>query len=63
VPLPPLTEQEEIAQALNAADLKLDSELRRQQELDAVFKTLLHNLMTGKVRVADVDLNGMSEAE
>jgi type I restriction enzyme S subunit len=36
-------------------DSKLDAEERRRDALDALFKSLLHHLMTGKVRVCSVE--------
>ena len=51
IPLPPLSEQQEIARILQAVDRKMEAEERRKQALEALFQTLLHHLMTGKVRV------------
>lgn len=51
VPLPSLTEQEMISNVLRALELKLAAEEQRCQTLTNLFNTLLHNLMTGKVRV------------
>ncbi len=51
IPLPPLTEQQEIARILRAVDEKIRAEEGRKGALEALFKTLLHHLMTGKVRV------------
>ncbi len=51
VALPSLVEQNEIAHILSALDQKLSVEENRKQSLDAFFKTLLYNLMTGKLRV------------
>lgn len=51
VPLPALAEQREIARILRAVDKKLQAEDARKQALDALFKTLLHNLMIGQLRV------------
>ncbi|MCL6613537.1 MAG: restriction endonuclease subunit S [Firmicutes bacterium] len=50
-PLPPLPEQREIARILETVDKKLQAEEARKQALETLFKTLLHHLMTGKVRV------------
>jgi type I restriction enzyme S subunit len=36
-------------------DRKID--LRKRAVLDDLFKTLLHKLMTGEVRVSDIDLS------
>jgi type I restriction enzyme S subunit len=54
VPLPPVEEQEGIAQTLEAADRKIEVEARRLSALDALFTTLLDHLMTGKVRVHEL---------
>jgi type I restriction enzyme S subunit len=51
IPLPPLDEQREIARMLQAVDAKIAAEQTRRAALEEVFKTLLHQLMTGKVRV------------
>lgn len=50
-PLPPLEEQQEIARILQAVDAKIAAEESRRQALEALFQSLLHHLMTGKVRV------------
>ena len=49
--LPPLPEQREIARILQTVDRKIEAEENRKQALDDLFKTLLHNLMTAKIRV------------
>ena len=51
IPKPPLVEQREIARILQAVDRKIEAEENRKQALDVLFKTLLHNLMTAKIRV------------
>lgn len=56
IPLPPLSEQREIAHILSMLDNKIQAEKTRKQALDVLFKTLLHNLMTGKLRVKDLAL-------
>lgn len=53
-PIPPLPEQRTIAHILGVIDKKLQAEEDRKQALEALFKTLLHNLMTGKIRVKDL---------
>ncbi|MDD5645665.1 MAG: restriction endonuclease subunit S [Candidatus Bipolaricaulis sp.] len=60
VPLPPCDEQPKIAGALAAAASYATHAARRQACLEDVFGALLHNLMTGKVRVtpAEVDMEG-----
>ena len=51
IPLPQLDEQREIARILQAVDTRIAAEQARRAALEEVFKTLLHQLMTGKVRV------------
>ncbi len=51
IPLPPLPEQQEIARILDAVDEKIRAEEARREALEALFKTLLHHLMTARVRV------------
>jgi len=44
-------EQHKIARILRAVDRKIEAEENCKAALEALFKTLLHHLMTGKVRV------------
>jgi type I restriction enzyme S subunit len=55
IPLPPLAEQQEIARMLSCVDNKIEVEESRGASLQALFKTMLHHLMTGKVRVNDLE--------
>jgi restriction endonuclease S subunit len=48
---PPLPDQQAVASYLSAIDTKLLSEKARRVALDQLFQSLLHHLMTGKVRV------------
>ncbi len=50
--LPLLPEQREIARILSAVDRKIEADGKRKAALQALFKTMLHRLMTGQVRVA-----------
>lgn len=54
--LPPLPEQQQIAEVLTAIDNKIESEENRKQVLETLFKTLLSLLMTGKIRVKDLEI-------
>ncbi len=54
--LPPLVEQREIARILRTIDEKIEAEENRKRALEALFKSLLHHLMTGKVRVKELSL-------
>lgn len=58
VPIPPLEEQVEIAQQLNYVDHKIAVEEDRKAALQAFFKTMLQQLMTGQIRMhSDIDLD------
>jgi len=51
VPLPPLPIQQKIASILSAIDAKIEAEENKKKALEELFKSLLHNLMTAKIRV------------
>ena len=53
-PLPPLSEQGEIARILATADKKIETEEKRKAALQALFKTMLQQLMTGQIRVTNL---------
>lgn len=52
---PPLEEQQEVASVLNVIDRKINLHRRKGEVLGELFKALLRRLMTGEVRVADLD--------
>ena len=54
VPLPPLDEQREIARMLQAVDAKIAAEQAHRAALEELFKTLLHALMSGRIRVPHI---------
>jgi len=51
IPLPPLDEQQKIANILTTIDQKIQAEEKKKTALKNLFKTLLRQLMTGKIRV------------
>lgn len=51
IPLPPLPIQQKIAEILSAVDQKIQAEENKKKALNELFKSLLYNLMTGKIRV------------
>jgi type I restriction enzyme S subunit len=53
--LPSIKEQKEIANILLNVEKKLSQAESKKQTLQALFKTMLNQLMTGKVRVKDFD--------
>lgn len=61
VPFPSLLEQRAIARVLQAVDKKLQVEKIRKQALEILFQSLLHNLMTGKLRVKDTIFHEIKE--
>jgi type I restriction enzyme S subunit len=56
-------EQREIVAMLDAIDRKIDLHKRKRAVLEELFKSLLHKLMTGEIRVADLDLSALETAE
>jgi type I restriction enzyme S subunit len=63
LPLPPtLDEQREIVAILEAVDRKIDLHKRKRAVLDELFKSLLHKLMTGEIRSADLEIPALSRA-
>jgi type I restriction enzyme S subunit len=62
-PLPGIEEQHEIAQILEAIDRKIDLHKRKKAVLEELFKSLLHKLMTGEIRVSELDLTAIQTSE
>lgn len=56
IPLTPLPIQHKIADILSAVDRKIEAEEGKKKALEELFKTLLNNLMTGKIRVNNLDM-------
>jgi len=54
--LPPFIKQKEIAAILYAIDAKIQAEENRKSALQTLFKTMLHLLMTGQLRVKDLQI-------
>ena len=63
IPLPSKQEQTEIVSILDAIDRKIDLHKRKRGVLEELFKALLHKLMTGEIRVADLDLSALDNAQ
>jgi type I restriction enzyme S subunit len=51
LPLPPLSEQEKIAEILSTVDEKIEIERKRREKLERIKKSLMDLLLTGKIRV------------
>ena len=56
IPLPPLPIQQKIASILSAIDAKIEAEENKKKALEKLFKTLLDNLMTAKIRVNHLEV-------
>jgi type I restriction enzyme S subunit len=54
--VPDLNEQKHIADMLTVIDRKLKVERDRRTALQTLFKSMLHQLMTGQIRVRDLEL-------
>jgi type I restriction enzyme S subunit len=49
--IPPKSEQEQIALILSSVNSEIESEERRKESLDELFKSMLHDLMSARIRV------------
>ena len=56
MPLPPTDQQDEIVSHLELIDAKHDLATSKRNTLQDLFRTLLHELMTAKVRVTDLEI-------
>ena len=59
IPHPLADEQRGIVAILDAIDRKIDLHRRKRAVLDDLFKALLHKLMTGEIRVGELDLSAV----
>lgn len=57
---PTIDEQREIVAVLDAIDRKIDLHHRKRAVLDELFSALLRKLMTGEIRVADLDASALA---
>lgn len=62
IPMPAMDEQLEIINILHAIDQKIEIHTAKKSALQELFKTLLNKLMTGDIRVKDLDID-VSEVE
>lgn len=63
IPMPSFDEQVEIAGALDLAGRKTENARSKRDQLQDLFRTLLHELMTAKIRITDIDLGSFEELE
>jgi type I restriction enzyme, S subunit len=59
VAYPQRDEQEEIVAILDAIDRKMALHRQKRTVLEELFRALLHKLMTGEIRVAEMDLSAL----
>ena len=57
IALPKPEEQQQIAWILDTIDRKISVHERKRATLQDLFKTLLHQLMTGQIRVHTLDID------
>jgi type I restriction enzyme S subunit len=56
-------DQDEISASLNTTDAKIRTAERKRNQLQDLFRTLLHQLMTAEIRVNDLDLEELDILE
>jgi hypothetical protein len=59
---PTLDEQREIVAILDAIDHKANLHKRKRAVLEDLFNAVLHKLISGEIRVADLDLSALKES-
>ena len=57
IPLPGIAEQKEIANYLQIIDQKIELHIAQKSALQDLFKTMLNKLMTGEIRVKDLEID------
>jgi type I restriction enzyme S subunit len=57
ISVPPIGEQMEIAHILKTIDQKIDLHTAKKSTRQDLFKTMLNKLMTGEIRVKDLDID------
>jgi type I restriction enzyme, S subunit len=55
IPSPPYEQQVAIAEAIGAVDAKIWRHVDKKRGLEDLFRTLLHELMTAKTRVHEIE--------
>lgn len=56
IPFPPISIQEKLVNFFALMNIKIKSEESKKQALEALFKSLLNNLMTGKIRIHHLEI-------
>ncbi len=63
VPIPPIEEQQEITKTLDLITTKIQQEQEKKQHLQKLKRGLMQDLLTGKVRVNDINLDNLNQGE
>lgn len=63
IPLAGMAEQREIVAILDVLDRKIELYRKKRAVLEELFRALLHQLMTGEIRVDELDLSALEGAE
>ena len=56
IPLPPLPEQQEIAEILQTIDQKIEIERRKKELYEELFKAMLNNIMSQRIDINNIGL-------
>jgi type I restriction enzyme S subunit len=56
IPLPPLPEQQEIAEILQTVDQKIEIERRKKELYEELFKTVLNKIMNQEIDVENIEV-------
>lgn len=63
IPKPSLDEQREITAILSAIDHKVQLHCQKRAVLEQLFQSLLHKLMTGEIRVSELDPSALAKGD
>ncbi len=61
IPFPHFNEQKKISKVLSSLDTKLEFHNKNKTQLQDLFKTMLNQLMSGQLRVKDIDLSALAD--
>ena len=57
MPMPPIEEQQQIVTILDTIDRQINLHKKKRVVLRKIFKVMLHKLMTGEIRTADLNIS------
>lgn len=60
ISIPEMEEQLKISEMIKTVEKKIELHVQKKHTLEKLFRTLLHQLMTGQTRVNEIDLPGLS---